>query len=277
MGFALRAFRKHVSPFRTEVSESRDVLLPRLYLREIIRRIHVVIIILVTEGTETMSELVDDNRPETGVMGGGEGIGIVYSSAAVSICIGEDYDMFIRNAEKFVGEILQAQGREIPVHVESAEIGAQGSPLPFPVKRHADTADLGREGYRNEIQPACIFPERLMLKNRFSGDTGILVEFPGLLGGISLSHNSYVDAGFRISGLMYVLVRSRFRSHAPDQHIVRTDHVLDGCTDIAFLVIQFDGSIGRTRRHGKQEDILEGFLHDSGFLGGLPFLEQSRE
>lgn len=85
-----------VFPFAAEISLRGDVLLPRLGVRVVILNELVVVGIFIGQSTEAVSELVDDNRTEKIVVGGRESVRIVDASAAVSVSVGEDYDVFVR-------------------------------------------------------------------------------------------------------------------------------------------------------------------------------------
>ena len=220
---------------------------------------------------------MDDNRPETGVMGGGESIGIVNSAATVSICVCEDYDMLISDALKPVGKVLEAQCGKIPVHIEGAESGAERCPLPVVLKRHGDPALLRRKGNGHEIEPAGVFSERFVLQQGIDSSTGILVEKLGFLRRVAFSDNSYVYAILRASALVQIFVRSRIRSHFPYEDVGRIYRMGEGCVLNASVAEQLHGDSGGLLRHWKQIDILEGFSDSGSLLRSLPLLEQSRE
>ena len=71
-----------VAPFLTEVMLGGDVLLPGFGVGEI-HRVVVAVGIFVGKTTETVSELMHDNRAEPLVFGGSESVAVVDASTAV--------------------------------------------------------------------------------------------------------------------------------------------------------------------------------------------------
>ena len=85
-------------------------------------------------------------------MGSGESVGIVDATASVCVCVGEDYDVFVRQSCKIVVEGAEPQGCQIAVRIESAEMRTEGRVFPVSLKRDAHSALGRREGNGNEIE-----------------------------------------------------------------------------------------------------------------------------
>ena len=75
----------------------------------------VVVEILVGQAGEAVAELMDDNRFELCVVCGREGVGVVDASAAVCVCVGEDYDVFVGEVGENVVQLLEPQCSQIAV------------------------------------------------------------------------------------------------------------------------------------------------------------------
>ena len=89
-------------PFAVEINHSGDVLFPWLCIRIVIIHILVVIIVFICESGKTMSEFVDYHRFELWVVGCRQSVTTVDASAAISVCVCEDYDVLIWKSRQAV-------------------------------------------------------------------------------------------------------------------------------------------------------------------------------
>ena len=223
-----------------------------------------------------MAELVDDHRAEKFVVGGRECVGIVDASAAVSVSVGEDYDVLVRDSGKRVVHLEQVQGREVAVGVERVEVRVHGRLFPQPLTRHADSAVLGRRRDRDDVEPILHRLERLVTQKVLHRALGILEEYVHLAFSVALSENGHVDL---LLGITAVQQHSclRLSSDRPDQNVLRVNRMRKLCRHIFVKVIELHGDLRRGRRHRHQKDVLETSADSRGLFRRLPFLEQGAE
>ena len=265
-----------ILPLALEVRFGGDVLLPRLDVRVVILNILVIVGIFIGQSAEAVAELVDDHRAEKFVVGGRECVGIVDASAAVSVSVGEDYDVFVRDSGEDVVHLEQVQGREVAVGIERVEVRVHRRLFPQSLTRHADSAVLGRRRDRDDVEPILHRLERLVTQKVLHRALGILEEYVHLALGVSFRKDGDVDL---ILGITAVQQHSclRLSSDRPDQNVLRVNRMRKLCRHILVKVIELHGDLRRGRRHRHKEHVLETLADPRGLLGSLPFLEQSAE
>ena len=211
--------REHIVPLGLKIVKSRDILFPWLTIRIIVLHELVVVVIFIGQTGETMSEFVNDDGFESLVMRCGESVGVEYASPTVSVCICEIYDMLIRAAGEVVMEILKTQGCEVSLHVESVEMGAQGSILPKSLSRHAHAAILRRQGDCHEIEAVAHACERLMREDCCDRLLRIFIEDFSFFSSISFGKDRYVYALLRSPVPQNIFMRSGISYYLAYQHI----------------------------------------------------------
>ena len=116
-------WREHIFPFGGEVHPCCDILFPRFHIQRISVGHRIILVkILVRESTETVSELMDDHRFEHGMMRSGQRVGIVDSSSAVYIRVGEDNNMLIGDSRQRIVDRFHPAGSQITFGIERVEM-----------------------------------------------------------------------------------------------------------------------------------------------------------
>ena len=144
-----------------------------------------------------MSELVHYDRLEVGVVGSGQRVGVVDASTAIGIGIGQDDDVFVRNACQPVVDAFYAAGGEVTVRIEGAEVGTYGCRFPNALMRDAYAAVLRWAGHSHDVEAVLQLRERFVCKQRLASGLCVLIEKVHFGFGVSFCQDSHIDAFFR--------------------------------------------------------------------------------
>ncbi len=115
-------------------------------------RIIIGIEILIGKPSETVSELVYNNRAETCMSSCCQRIEIVYPAATVLSGVGKNNDMFLRHVYQAIMHTFHITGSKIAVRIECAEIRTCGSRFPLPKSGHTYSAVRRRHAYCHKVE-----------------------------------------------------------------------------------------------------------------------------
>ena len=95
---------------------------------------------------------MDDHRFEHGMMRSGQRVGIVDSSSAVYIRVGEDNNMLIGDSRQRIVDRFHSAGSQITFGIERVEMRVDGSLLPLVCTGDTYAAVGRRAGYGDDIE-----------------------------------------------------------------------------------------------------------------------------
>ena len=110
---------------------------------------------------------MDDHRFEHGMMRSGQRVGIVDSSSAVYIRVGEDNNMLIGDSRQRIVDRFHPAGSQITFGIERVEMRVDGSLLPLVCTGDTYAAVGRRAGYGDNIKFAVSSTETVRVRTSF--------------------------------------------------------------------------------------------------------------
>ena len=234
--------------------------------------------VLVAQPGKAVAELMHHHGTELGVVRSGEGIGVVDAAATVSVGVGQDDDMLIRNAGQQVVEVAHTERGEVTVGIERGEVRAERSLPPNTFLRDAHVGLFRDRTHGHEVETIAQPGEWIMRQDGIDRLLGFPVKGIHLSGREAFGHNSHIDFLLRTATLQQVTVGCDTGAvQTADEDVVRPYGMRETGLQLLVHAVEVDRYAGGVVGHGQQEGVLERTAELPRLVGGDPFLEQGGE
>ena len=184
----------HILPFRIKVNKSGEVGFPRLQIIVVHVAIGVIIVVLIGQARETMTELMYDNIARKAVAAGTRAIKVVDSASTVFLRVDKDINLVVWHLSRQITYVAVVGAHAVAFRVKGPEAEAHYGVLVDMIAWHGATTFGRRSHNTTDVKALTVAVIRCIAEHALHKEIAILDEFAHLGLGITFRKDDNVDS-----------------------------------------------------------------------------------